>query len=172
MDNGKRAGAAASGTFAAGCPDIARPPLGCASGVPGGARTRGPRIKSPVLYQLSYKHRKPPLESNQPCLHTCAALQIALRRSYKSRYVSIPVNLTHIRPEKPETGLWILWPPTACGGSTRKGRKEPFSLTRQPKVGMGPCVREAPPTGSAANWCSGTDLNRLLAASIGCCSPC
>nr|DAK85627.1 MAG TPA: hypothetical protein [Caudoviricetes sp.] len=40
-----------------------------------------------------------------------------------------------------QTRLRIPWPPTACGGSTRKGRKEPFSLTRQPKVVMSPCVR-------------------------------
>ena len=46
------------------------------------------RFWRPSLCQLSYQSKKPPLESNQPCLHTRAALQTALRRQM-ARYCGI-----------------------------------------------------------------------------------
>lgn len=50
-------GAAASGTFAAGCPAIARPALGHAS-TPGRTRTCNIRFWRPLLYRLSYRSIK------------------------------------------------------------------------------------------------------------------
>ena len=51
-------------------------------------RTLNLRFWRPSLCQLSYQSKKPPLESNQPCLHTRAALQTALRRQM-ARYCGI-----------------------------------------------------------------------------------
>lgn len=82
------------------------------------------------------EYKKPPLESNQPCLHTRAALQTALRR--------------HITKEKParfhagsvdahpavgimETGVRIMWPPVRAE-VVRTG-KDTLPLYTQPQAG-------------------------------------
>lgn len=85
------------------------------------------------------EYKKPPLESNQPCLHTRAALQTALRR--------------HITKEKParfhagsvdahpaggimETGVRIMWPPVRAE-VVRTG-KDTLPLYTQPQAGCQP----------------------------------
>ena len=70
-------------------PRYLRSPLtGYAAGIPGRAQTCSLRFWRPLFHHLNYGNIKtPPLESNQPCLHTRTALHIALRRPYKTALV-------------------------------------------------------------------------------------
>lgn len=65
------------------------------------------------------EYKKPPLESNQPCLHTRAALQIALRRPYENSSGSPPGLLVGAHPvRKAYTLARILRPFLGTGGCT------------------------------------------------------
>ena len=84
-DRRKTVGAAASGTFAAGCPAIARPPHRARNWHSRQGSNLQPAVLETAVPSLELReYKKPPLESNQPCLHTRAALQTALRRPYKT----------------------------------------------------------------------------------------
>ena len=82
---------------------------------------------------------EPPLESNQPCLHTRAALHIALRRPYKNSSGSPPGLLVGAHP---------------VGKSTHTFRDSKLSFVarevkRAALWGMSPC----------AIWCETVDSN-------------
>lgn len=77
-------GAAASGTFAAGCPAIARLPHRARKHSQQDSNLQHAVLETAALPIELREYKKPPLESNQPCLHTRAALQTALRRHIKT----------------------------------------------------------------------------------------
>lgn len=81
-------GAAASGTFAAGCPAIARPPHRARKHSRQGSNLQHAVLETAALPLELQEYKTPPLESNQPCLHTRTALQTALRRQM-ARYCGI-----------------------------------------------------------------------------------
>lgn len=81
-------GAAASGTFAARCPAIARPPHRARKHSRQGSNLQHAVLETAALPLELQEYKTPPLESNQPCLHTRTALQTALRRQM-ARYCGI-----------------------------------------------------------------------------------
>ena len=85
------------------------------------------------------EYKKPPLESNQPCLHTRAALQTALRRHITkekpARFHAGSVDAHHAGGIM-ETGVRIMWPPVRAE-VVRTG-KETLPLYTQPQAGCQP----------------------------------
>lgn len=127
-------------------PLLRGPLIGHAS-TPGRARTCNMRFWRPPLYRLSYRSiKKPPLESNQPCLHTRAALQTALRRHIKTA----PVR---------RRGCWLAH---ILSGKLHLG-KDSKAFSWHGRLHVRPCGLSSP----CAIRCDTAESNRLLSLMSG-----